>query len=96
MEAPLLPGFKLDQTFFGFKPKDRIQLHENLFNLIWAGEGRWSWETVYHMPIPIRKLWIKKVNDITALKQQTQQKQNTQTTSARSKIAKPGNASKFK
>jgi hypothetical protein len=86
----------LDQTFFGFKPKDRIQLHENLFNLIWAGEGRWSWETVYHMPRPIRKLWIKKVNDITALKQQTQQKQNTQTASARSKIAKPTNISKFK
>lgn len=95
-EAPLPPGFKLDQTFFGFKPKDRIRLHENLFNLIWAGEGRWSWETIYHMPIPIRQLWIKKVNDISALRQQNTQKQNSKTAAARSKIAKPGNASKFR
>jgi hypothetical protein len=59
----------LDQTFFGFSPKDKIILHENLFNLIWFGEGRWSWETVYNLPIPIRKLWIKKVNEILDAKQ---------------------------
>lgn len=74
MEAPSLPGFRLDQTFFGFSPKDKITLHENLFNLVWFGEGRWSWETVYNLPIPIRKLWIKKVNEIIASKQPDAQK----------------------
>lgn len=63
-EAPSQPGFRLDQTFFGYKAEDRIALHENLFNLIWWGEGRWDWNTVYNMPIPLRKLWTKKVNDI--------------------------------
>lgn len=62
--APLLPGFNLDQTFFGFNPKDRIILHENIFNLIWHGEGRWDWNTIYNMPIPIRTMWMKKVNAI--------------------------------
>jgi hypothetical protein len=71
MEAPLLPGFRLDQTFFGYKPEDRIVLHENLFNLIWWGEGRWDWDTIYNMPIPIRKLWTKKVNDIIAARNPT-------------------------
>jgi hypothetical protein len=66
MGAPSPPGFRLDQTFFGYKPEDRVTLHENLFNLIWWGEGRWDWNTVYNMPIPIRKLWTKKINDILA------------------------------
>ena len=66
MEAPLLPGFKLEPTFFGLKPKDRIRLHENIFNLIWFGEGRWDWDTIYNMPVHIRALWTQKVNEIIA------------------------------
>ena len=62
MGAPLLPGFLLEQTFFGFKPEDRTILHENIFNLIWVGEGRWDWNTVYNMPIFLRKFWIEQVN----------------------------------
>jgi hypothetical protein len=61
-EAPSLPGFVLEQTFFGFKPEDRVKLHENIFNLIWWGAGRWDWDTVYHMPVHIRRFWTKKVN----------------------------------
>lgn len=64
MEAPLLPGFPLEQTFFGFKPDDRIALHENIFNLIWHGEGRWDWDTIYNMPIFLRKFYIKQINSI--------------------------------
>lgn len=64
MEAPLQPGFRLEQTFFGFKPEDRVQLHENIFNLIWHGEGRWHWDDIYHMPIFLRSFWTKKVNSI--------------------------------
>lgn len=63
-EAPSQPGFHLDQTFFGYKAEDRVALHENIFNMIWWGEGRWDWDTIYNMPIPIRKLWTKKINEI--------------------------------
>lgn len=62
MEAPSHPGFKLDQTFFGFNPKDRIRLHKTLFDLLWAGEGRWDWNTLYNMPIFLRNFWIDSVN----------------------------------
>ena len=54
----------MDQNFFGFKPQDRVQLHDNLFNLVWYGEGRWDWDTVYNMPIHIRRYWAKRVNEI--------------------------------
>ena len=62
METPLLLGFNLDQTFFGFNVEYQVKLHENIFEIIWAGEGRWDWETVYNLPIRIRKLWVANIN----------------------------------
>ena len=61
-EAPFLPGFKLDQTFFGFNAKDRVALHKNLFDLMWHGEGRWDWNTIYNMPVFLRNFWIDSIN----------------------------------
>lgn len=63
MEAPLLPGFNLDLTFFGLSKSHRAKLHEQIFDIIWAGQGRWTWNDIYHMPIPMRKLWIKRLNE---------------------------------
>jgi len=88
MEAPSNLGFKLDQTFFGFSPQDRVQLHENIFNLLWHGEGRWDWDTIYNMPIFLRKFYIKQVNAIIQeridrAKQQQKQKSRTTTKSPR-------------
>jgi hypothetical protein len=60
--APSTPGFRLEQTFFGFKPEDRVQLHSSLFDLIWFGAGRWDWQTLYTMPVHIRRFWISKIN----------------------------------
>ena len=73
LETPLPPDFKLDQTFFGFNAAYRVKLHENLFELIWAGEGRWDWETVYNLPIRIRKLWVTNIN-----KKRTQDAENAE------------------
>jgi hypothetical protein len=87
-EAPSNLGFKLDQTFFGFKPQDRVQLHENIFNLLWHGEGRWDWDTIYNMPIFLRKFYIKRVNSIIQeridrAEQQQKQRSRTATKSPR-------------
>jgi hypothetical protein len=62
-EAPLRPGFSLDRTFFGLEPKDRLDIHEMIFDLIWWGAGRWDWNTIYNMPIFLRTFWIKKLNE---------------------------------
>jgi len=77
-EAPLLPGFPLGQTFFGFKPEDRIALHENIFNLIWHGEGRWDWDTIYNMPLFLRKFYIKQINMILEAKNAANEKHREQ------------------
>ena len=75
MEAPSSPGFALEQTFFGFKPEDRVKLHDNIFNLIWWGDGRWDWDTIYNMPVHIRRFWVKKVNKLIQEEQERQEQQ---------------------
>ena len=78
MGAPSPPGFKLDRTFFGLDAKDRPKLHDSIFNLLWAGEGRWDWNTLYNMPIWMRTFWVRKLNkmadDRKVAREQAQQK----------------------
>lgn len=89
MEAPLLPGFRLDQTFFGLKPSDRPKLHDLIFDLVWVGEGRWDWNTIYNMPVFLRNFYVKKLNKMSEdRKQQQQQTQQRSKTSGKS-ITKP-------
>ena len=54
----------MDQTFFGLTPEQRPEIHSLIFDIVWAGEGRWSWETIYHMPIFLRKFYVKKIEKI--------------------------------
>ena len=75
MEAPSHLNFQLAQTFFGFKPEHRITMHENLFNMVWHGEGRWDWDTIYNMPVFLRNFWIKKINNIVQQREQQTKQQ---------------------
>lgn len=75
MGTPSQLPFKLEQTFFGFNPDDRVKLHDNIFNLIWHGEGRWDWDTIYHMPIFLRRFYIKKVNKFLQEREDAREKQ---------------------
>lgn len=70
-------GFALDQNFFGFRPEHQVQFHDQLFDLLWAGEGRWDWDTIYNLPLHIRKLWIKRINQMRD-KQNSEQEQAEQ------------------
>lgn len=62
--APSLLGFNITQNFFGYSAKHKTKLHEGLFELLWVGEGRWSFDDIYNLPLGIRKLWISKIKKI--------------------------------
>jgi hypothetical protein len=64
MEAPLKPGFHSELIFSGFNKQYRLKLHESIFDMVWFGEGRWSWQDIYEMPIFLRRFWIKKIERI--------------------------------
>jgi hypothetical protein len=71
MGAPSRQCFQLELTFFGFDASYRVQLQDTIFDMIWFGEGRWDWDTIYNMPVFLRNFWIKKINNI--VQQQKQQ-----------------------
>lgn len=54
--------FNLEQTFFGFKPEDRVSFHENIFNMLWHSNGKLSWDDIYNMPIFLRNYYVKRIN----------------------------------
>jgi len=87
-EAPSQQGFQLDRTFFGLDIKDKPRLHDSLFNLLWAGEGRWDWDTLYHMPIWMRTFWINKLNKMADDRKMAQQNAQ-QSKSKPDKVIKP-------
>lgn len=82
MEAPLLPDFRSEQIFSGFDNSYRLNLHASLFELVWFGQGRWDWHTLYNMPIFLRNFWMNKISEIveqqqTELKRIQSKKTNT-------------------
>jgi hypothetical protein len=82
-ETPSLPGFELTQTFFGLDATHRPLLHKNLFDIVWHSDGRFSWETVYDLPIPTRNLIVRLINrqiNPTATDEQTAAEQTKQFT----------------
>ncbi len=86
--APSKPGFDSGLNFFGFRPEHQVQIHEQLFDLVWAGEGRWDWDTVYNLPIHIRRLWIAKINK-ERVQENTEQQQAEEKAQTLSRIKKP-------
>ena len=77
-ETPTTPCFNLTPTFFGFKPEHQVHFHNQLFDLLWAGEGRWSFDDIYTMPLRIRKLWISRINKIRSDEAAAQEERITQ------------------
>lgn len=62
MGEPSLPGFNLGQTFFGLDSEHSVYVHGLIFDMIWHSDGKFSWETLYHMPIYLRNFYLKKIN----------------------------------
>ena len=51
--------------FFTRGPSYRPILHKEIFQLVYAGNGGFTWEAVYHMPVWLRRFYIKELREIT-------------------------------
>tara|TARA_R100000805_G_C3545683_1_gene59237 strand:+ start:27 stop:257 length:231 start_codon:yes stop_codon:yes gene_type:complete len=49
--------------FFGLSPKDKPKLHEQIFQLMYHGQG-FTHSDVYDMPIYLRNFYYKQLVDI--------------------------------
>ena len=59
--------FQLDSTFFGLTSKNipefRISVFKQIHEIVFHGQGGYDWETVYNMPIWLRKYTFKEISD---------------------------------
>ena len=51
-------------TFFGLKPEHKPHIHEEIFVLCYFGEGGFTHDEVYYMPIWLRKFYIKQIEKV--------------------------------
>lgn len=47
--------FSLLRAFFGLSPEYRTYLYRQIHEIVFNGNGGYSWETVYNMPIWLRR-----------------------------------------
>ena len=55
--------FQLQLTFFGLSPKDRINIYNEIHEICFHGKGGYDWNTVYNMPIWLRKYTFNKLKE---------------------------------
>ena len=48
-------------TFFGQPASNRPAIHEEIFSLTYYGNGGFTHQEVYNMPIPLRKFYIQEI-----------------------------------
>jgi hypothetical protein len=67
MEATQKSQFQLDLAFFGLTSEIVPQVRSNLFSqiheIVFHGQGGYDWETVYNMPIWLRKFTFHKLKE---------------------------------
>ena len=76
--------------FFGLSPKDKPKIHEQIFQLMYYGEG-FTHSDVYDMPIYLRNFYYKQLSDTRKKENDEIKKQNQ-----KSKLSKPTNNPRFK
>jgi len=69
--------------FFGLSPKDKPQIHEQIFQLMYYGVG-FTHSDVYGMPVYLRNFYYKQLNE-------TKKKENEEVKKAnqKSKVTNP-------
>lgn len=63
--------------FFGLTPEYKISLHEEIFSLCYHGQGGFSWEEVYSLPIYLRRFYIQKIVKFVEERNKAQQSANS-------------------
>ena len=50
--------------FFGLGLEYKLGLHKEIFSLCYHGQGGFTWEDVYNLPIYLRRFYILEINKV--------------------------------
>lgn len=77
-------------TFFGLTQEYRIYLFSEIHEIVFNGNGGYDWNTVYNMPIWLRKFTFNKIKEYYDKQQEENEKQqNTLHNKSSKELAKP-------
>lgn len=65
--------------FFGLGLDYKLGLHEEIFSLCYHGQGGFSWQDVYDLPIHLRRFYIQQVIKSVEAKNKTESDAQTKT-----------------
>jgi hypothetical protein len=51
----------LGQTFFGLTSEYKVQLQQEIFQLVTHGGGGWNWSDVYNLPVFLRRFYVSEL-----------------------------------
>jgi len=85
---------QLVQAFFILTSEEVIRYRKNLFTqiheIVFHGQGGYDWETIYNMPIWLRKFTFDQINTFYSKKQQQQQEQQSKNPNQKTVIDSTG------
>jgi len=86
----------LDLTFFGLTPEYRLYLFKQIHEIVFNSQGGYDWNTIYNMPIWLRRFTFETLREYyEKQKQETEKQQNMlQNTSNSKEVARPNIAPK--
>jgi hypothetical protein len=80
----------LGLTFFGLTPEHRLNIFTSIHEIVYHGNGGYDWETVYNMPIWLRRFTFQKIQDwFNKQNAEIEKKKNTLTNTPKEEIARP-------
>jgi hypothetical protein len=49
-------------SFFGLQAKNKLDIHEEIFNLIFYSKGGFTFTEAYNLPITLRRFYLRRLN----------------------------------
>jgi hypothetical protein len=68
--------YQLVLTFFGLTSTHRFNLFSEIHEIVFHGKGGYDWDTVYNMPIWLRKFTFNKLKEFYNKEQEVVDEQN--------------------
>jgi hypothetical protein len=68
--------YQLVLTFFGLTSTHRFNLFSEIHEIVFHGKGGYDWDTVYNMPIWLRKFTFNKLKEFYNKEQEAVDEQN--------------------
>jgi len=85
----------LDLTFFGLTQDYRLSLFSQIHEIIFHGNGGYDWNTIYNMPIWLRRFTFNKLKEhYDKQKEEAEKQQNMLKNKGKSDVARPNIAPK--